>query len=328
MLNEVFEAVKRAGAIGVGVTPVVPMGNGVLSEFEGWLANGENAGMNYLENYPEIRRNPELLLPGAKSMLCAAFPYPAESERDPDLPMISVYAMGEDYHTVLRKRLTSAAEEIAGLIESERGVRPEWRVCVDTAPLAERYWAVKSGMCERGLNGMAILPGYGSCFFLGEILITYPLSEKDLPESGEKTGDAKAFGCGECRACVRACPTGALQGNGLIDCRRCLSYLTIEHRGAWTAPEAAEAMATEAGRNTLYGCDRCVRVCPHNRGTQKEGEGMKEFEADPRMLTLTAEQAEEISDETFRELAKGKAIKRAKAEGLRRNGANCMKKRN
>ncbi len=357
----------RAEMIGPGIVELGPVPEGLVREYEAWLEAGHHAGMEYLERHRELRRDPRLLLEGARTMLVYAFPYPTETGRPESLPMISRYAFGEDYHDRVRRELKAEGERICGLLR-ERGLERTFRVCVDTAPLAERYWAVRSGLCVRGVNGTAIIPGVGSFFFLGEVIFTATGEELEsllradhnraTQHGGLNPGGVRAMdaiyrvptGCGECGACLRACPTGALLGDGTVDCRWCLSYLTIEHRGDWDEIGRA-AMETRAGRETLYGCDRCLAVCPHNRtsglrpqhSVDAEGEfggrdisrpysGEREERGEnitPEGILrgLTAEEAAGLTQEEFSRAFRGMAIKRAKLEGLRRNAINCLPRR-
>lgn len=270
--------------------------------FQRWLDAGKEAGMEYLRRHAGLRRDPRLLLEGARTVITFAFPYSSAKRRDPSLPTISEYALGNDYHDVIRGHLNSLA---ALLPEGTRS-----RVCVDTAPLPERYWAVRSGLGYIGRNGALIVPGIGSRVFLAEIITTLAI----------KPPEPLAMSCHGCGRCREACPDGALGADGTIDCRRCLSYLTIEHRGDWTSPEAMHAMATPAGRNTLYGCDRCITVCPLNRQpSQTAYPLLPGLEPRPEMLRLDAGDVRAMDREEFSRIFKGSAMKRAKIEGMKRN---------
>lgn len=270
--------------------------------FQRWLDAGKEAGMEYLRRHAGLRRDPRLLLEGARTVITFAFPYSSAKRRDPSLPTISEYALGNDYHDVIRGHLNSLA---ALLPEGTRS-----RVCVDTAPLPERYWAVRSGLGYIGRNGALIVPGIGSRVFLAEIITTLAI----------KPPEPLAMSCHGCGRCREACPDGALGADGTIDCRRCLSYLTIEHRGDWTSPEAMHAMATPAGRNTLYGCDRCITVCPLNRQpSQAAYPLLPGLEPRPEMLRLDAGDVRAMDREEFSRIFKGSAMKRAKIEGMKRN---------
>ncbi|MDE5673379.1 MAG: DUF1730 domain-containing protein, partial [Duncaniella sp.] len=209
---EIKRLLKAAGAFKSGIALAGEVDADRMADYDRWLSEGRHASMAYLEKYTDIRRNPALLLPGARSVISSVFNY-WWGRSDGPLQWAS-YALGDDYHDVVRARLQSVAD----MIVNQTGA--ECRVCVDTAPIPERYWAVKSGIGFIGLNRQLIVPGAGTHFFLGEIVTTLPLTP-DQPETGN---------CGECRRCLSACPGGALSPEGL-DANRCLSYLTIEHRG-------------------------------------------------------------------------------------------------
>lgn len=168
----------------------------------------------------------------------------------------------------------------------------------------ERYWAVKAGLGFIGDNGALIVPGIGNQVFLAEIITTHEL-EPTAPFEGE---------CCHCGACRRACPTGALREDGTIDCNRCLSYLTIEHRGEWTDPVHIEAMRTPGARNTLFGCDRCLTVCPHNNPSAQRCPAMPSPLQE--IVTLTAEDILNSDPTTLTKRLRGSCLKRAKTTGL------------
>lgn len=262
-----------------------------VAGYERWLAEGRQGEMHYLEKYPAIRRDPRELLPGARSLVAVAFPYFTEER----IPLkISLYARGRDYHEVVRERLEAVAAELS----PEPG---SWRVCVDTAPLRERYWAARAGLGFIGRNNQLIVPGWGSYVFLGFIL-----TSRELPE---RRFCAEGLGCGDCRRCFQACPGRALEADGgAMDARKCLSYLTIEYRGEF--PEGTKLP-------TLYGCDVCQQVCPFNRGVPATP--IADFRPAPGLATLTPAALAAMTPETFRALFSHSAIRRAKLPALLRN---------
>jgi len=266
--------------------------------YRNWIDSGMAGGMDYLARYEQQRADVSELLPGARSMICCAIPY-----WHPDSAGshgIATYALGDDYHEVVRRHLTGAADDISALTGGE------CRVCVDTAPLRERYWAERTGLGIIGSNGQLIIPGYGSYFFLGEI-ITTALLEPTAPP-------AEPRDCGRCGRCIRACPTGAIHPDGSIDARRCLSYLTIEHRGDFEAGTDLHGQ--------LYGCDICARICPHNR--HPEQAVYEELTPRHEVLAVTAESALAMTQEQFSAIFRHSAIKRAKLAGLQRNAAALL----
>lgn len=324
-----IEKLRAAGAIAVGICEIGNVPEEHMESLRTWLSTGMNAGMGYMGNHEELRRDPRGLLEGARSIVSMAYPY-AESKRPASLPQIASYAFGEDYHDLLRRRLTKAAEELESLYGGE------YRICIDSAPVFERYWAERSGVGRRCDNGLIAVKGYGTRVLLAEIITTLEI-EKAAFTQGEDSGiqnDNIMDICLHCGACRRACPAGALQMDSRVDARRCLSYLTIEHRGDWDA-EGVEAMKTPAGRNTLFGCDICQNVCPLNRAPLKwiESEGVlaqgynsEDSKISPELLsrleTITAAEVEAMTQADFSRLFKGSAIKRTKLTGLKRNAGN------
>lgn len=225
-----------------------------------------------------------------------------ESFRDEEKPMIASYAYGKDYHDVIRHRLKPVLNEFKEIYGGS------WRICVDSAPVAERYWALKAGIGKKGCNGSVITEKAGALCFLAEVVCTLEI-ESDTPS------DRKCEGCMQC---VKACPTGALSDNGTIDARRCISYLTIEHKGDWDESQR-EIMN---GRCYAFGCDECVRVCPHNQGCRPTD--IEEFiplksidilDSD----SLAIDELRTMDKEEFALRFKGSPIKRCGLDGLKRN---------
>lgn len=310
-----------SGACSWGCVEAAPVEQDAFEAYQQWLEGGYAAGMDYLAKYQELRRDPRLLMEDAEAavIVTLAFSYAPERERDAGLPMISAYAYGKDYHDILRKRILEALREtdLRG-----RHLRRLYRICVDTAPVMERYWAVRSGMAQRCRNGMVSVPGAGPRVFLAEVIVASEALEDwdDLDKETRGVGIAEAEACLDCGACVRACPGGALADGkyGEMDARRCLSYLTIEHRGDWDTAEGREAMDTAAGRNTLYGCDRCVNACPL-LAQENAALTLPEFAIGERLLNLDADEARKLSEEEWRKLTAGSAMRRVKFEGWKRN---------
>lgn len=318
----------RARVARVSATPT-----GVVERYLRWLSEGKHAGMKYLENHIEIRRDPGLLLKGAQTLIMCAVPYPLS---DPTKQTrIASYALGKDYHDVLRKLF---CEGICSGGELQRG---GWRLCVDSAPVSERHWAFSNGLGVPTLSGMAAVKGLGTACLLFGIYSTLGIEEMGI-EPGEMTPDdfkrltgvdiqhhpdapePRCLGA-VCGACMAACPAKALK-NGEVDARRCLSYLTIEHRGEWTSPEALDAMHTREGRETLFGCDRCVKACPLNRPPYRVQENLGFVPGllpNPLVEAISPEDITAMDREEFNRLFNGSPVKRAKYSGLLRNALNC-----
>jgi len=248
----------RAGFDRVGVAPVRPSEHGDF--LDAWLAASHHGTMAYMARPDAVarRKDPRLHLPGpgARSALVVAHdhfqPDPAGVPGDASRGVIARYARGRDYHRVMTRGLRQVAREMEAACRDAGFDPPGWRICVDTAPVLEREMAQRAGLGWFGRNTLLIHPRVGSYFFLGVMLLDEEV-EPDVPFDRDH--------CGSCRACLDACPTGALLGrdaNGapVMDARRCISYLTIEHRGP-IPPELREAMG-----NRVYGCDICQEVCP------------------------------------------------------------------
>lgn len=264
-------------------------------KFRDWLERGLHADMKYMENYLEKRMDPRLLLEGAKSIVSVALNYAPKKVIPQEQPQIAAYALGKDYHDVVKSKLF----QLASSLQCEEG---SFKVCVDTAPILERYWAVQAGLGWQGKSQQLIIPKAGTMFFLGELLLCREVDHYDQPMANR---------CGKCRKCIDACPTGALSPDGSFDARRCLSYQTIENRG-----EISETTARAMG-NVIYGCDRCQLSCPVNRWAKPTD--IPELQPSEQLLQMTTEQWEKLTQEEYKALFKGSAVKRAKYAGLMRN---------
>ncbi|MDE6288054.1 MAG: tRNA epoxyqueuosine(34) reductase QueG [Muribaculaceae bacterium] len=279
---------RQCGACAVGVANAAPVDPAVAAAFDAWLAAGNAASMKFMYRWRDIRLDPRLLLPGAASVISMAFPYrPAGGYSH---PLIADYALGEDYHRVIPRRLSSLISFLSSLGAFSR-------ICVDSAPILERYWAVKAGVGFIGRNRQLIVPGVGSGVFLAEIVTTL-LLQPDSPCT---------LSCDGCNRCVKACPAGAISSGTTFDARRCMSYLTIEDPDGYTVPSGAK----------VYGCDICARVCPHN--AQEPPQPLSEFMPDPRLLTLDRLTLSQITAGDFKRLFRDKSVSRVKAAKIRKN---------
>lgn len=239
-----------------------------------WLAQQMHGEMAYMARHGMTRARPAELVPGTLSVLSVRMDYlprdtPAPSQGDerdwrtheldrlsrPNEAIVSVYARGRDYHKVLRQRLEKLAQHIqADLQQHTRDDAPfAYRVFTDSAPVLEAELAVRSGIGWRGKHSLVLHREAGSMFFLGEIFLNF-----ELP-----TTEATSSHCGACRACIEVCPTQAIVAEGVVDARRCISYLTIEHAGP--IPLALRPLMG----NRIYGCDDCQLVCPWNKFAQR-----------------------------------------------------------
>ncbi len=300
LMRAVAEALEGSGAAAWGVAQAGEVEEAEMARFDRFLAEGRHASMEYLERYREIRHNPLRLLEGEPregAVIVCAFPYAADYRPAPGADRIARYALGDDYHDVLRKRLKPVAAVL-------RAAGWQGRVCVDSAPILERYWAVRAGLGRVGRNRQLIAPGLGSYFFLAEIVTDAPLGGACEPLPAEVDGRGMCSGCG---ACAAACPTGALGADGTFDAGRCLNYLTIEHRGP--LPESVGGRPTaEVLRGVLYGCDRCQECCPCNRGI--DAEPLAEFRPREALLSLNREALEALGAEERAELLRRSPLRR------------------
>lgn len=277
-----------------GFASLAPISPKAQEEYQQWIEAGNHAEMEYLERNVALRFDPSDLLEGAQSVIVIAISYYPTALQHASAPQVAKYAYGRDYHKVLKKLLQTLGERIHNEVAPH-----QFRALVDTAPLMERYWAVQAGLGFIGRNRTLIIPKKGSFFFLGELLTTLEL-KGDEPVRG---------GCGRCRRCVDACPTGALSIENGLDARRCISYLTIEHRG-----EIPSELSCRFG-NRLYGCDTCQDVCPHNRRPIPS----RHFTPSPNLLALSDHDLSPLTEERYAQLFFGTAATRAKYEGMSRN---------
>lgn len=291
----------RAGASAVGFSKAEPVDEAEWDKYTKWISEGKNAGMGYVLNYPELRKDPRNLLQGAKSIVSVAFDYTPGGYRDGKKGIIASYAYYPDYHKTMRKILGSCMK-----INFPKGDGMNWRVCIDSTPVLERYWAVKSGVGFRGDNGMVIVPGVGSRVLLAEIIVDVEIEPDEEIERD----------CGHCGRCSLFCPGKALSKDGVIDCRRCISYLTIEHKGEWDDVGKTTMDSTE-GRNTIFGCEKCLDVCPWNiKSKHRPIPGFEEVE---RIKDITADDIRELDEDAFTDMFSNTALSRCGYKGIMRN---------
>ena len=264
---------------------------------EKWLNEGKHGTMQWMENHFDKRLNPQLLVPGAKSVISLMYNYyTPQKQLDPQAPIISKYALGEDYHKVIKDKLFELVKNLKVEIGNFEG-----RVFVDSAPVMERAWAAKSGLGWIGKNSLLINKKAGSFYFLAQIICDLELSN-DLP--------IKDY-CGTCTACVDACPTEAILPNKIIDSNKCISYLTIELRD-----EIPTEFKTQMD-NRAFGCDICQDVCPWNRFSTPHSEPL--FEPKPELINMKAKEWYEMNELVFEKFFNNSAVKRTKFKGLKRN---------
>jgi epoxyqueuosine reductase len=272
---------------------------------ETWLQKGFNGSMNYMNNYFDLRTNPQKLVPNAKTVITLLKNYyPEQSQnstsniQNDTIPKVSKYAYGKDYHEVIKQQLN----EFYFILKQEMG-NFNGRGFVDSAPVLERAWAVKSGLGWVGKNGNLITQKSGSFFFIATLIIDVEM-EYDNPF-------VKDY-CGTCTKCIDSCPTSAILPNKVVDGSKCISYFTIELKDA-LIPEAMKGKFD----NWMFGCDVCQDVCPWNRFSKPHNE--LAFTPIPEILNFTTAQWEDLTEEQFKTIFKNSPLKRTKFSGIKRN---------
>lgn len=265
---------------------------------ERWLQQGMHGSMKYMENYFELRVDPTKLVPGAKSVITLLKNYFPGQQQTNGANKISKYAYGTDYHTVIKGQLHQIIAEMKTSIGDFGG-----RGFVDSAPVLERTWALRSGLGWIGRNGNVITKESGSFYFIATLITDIEL-EYDDPF-------AKDF-CGSCRRCIDACPTDAISENRVVNGSQCISYFTIELRD-----EVIPQEMTGKFQNWMFGCDICQDVCPWNRFSKPTTE--QAFTPLPEILNLSTTEWEELNEDMFKKLFKNSPLSRAKHKGIQRN---------
>ncbi len=303
----------RLGFFACGIAKAEPVGADVVGAFTDWLNRGDCATMDYMRNNADKRLDPTLLMPGAKSVISLALNYYPATLLSPEQYQFAYYAYGKDYHDVMRRKMLELCESLKALLDNDADrtspsdASPlEMKLCCDTVPILDRYWAWKGGIGWIGKNTNLIIPDAGSFFVLGEIIVNRPLPY-DTPMPSR---------CGTCTRCLDACPTHALQSPHSLNANRCLSFLTIESRQGLNG-EAIDTSLYSQNSPYIYGCDRCQLACPHNRFARPTL--IEDFRPNDEFLAMSKEDWHSLSVEKYRSLFKGSAVKRAKFDGLKRN---------
>jgi len=286
---------KQLGFNLVGITPPIIIENKLLDI---WLNKKYHATMHWIENRIEERKNIYSYFPEVKSIISFGYNYYTdENNLDTSDFKISNYAWGEDYHLILKKKLSTIIELL-----KEKYPNLKYRICVDTSPVAEKYWAQRAGLGWIGKHTNLINNEIGSWFFLSEILIDKKL-DYDLAFDNDL--------CGTCTKCIDACPTEALD-DYILDSNKCISYLTIEHRGP-----IAKGLDDKLD-NWIYGCDICQQVCPWNIKFSHPTDDLN-FKKKQELEDMNIKKWESFNKDRYKEIFKKSPIKRAKYEGLKRN---------
>lgn len=269
-----------------------------------WIDEGMNDNMAYLGRDTGRRLDPSSILPAARSVIVTGLGYYSETgQKDPKAPILSRYTYGKDYHEVINEKLRNLLDRIR---DKKPGI--SGRITVDSSPVLEKAWAREAGLGWQGKHSVVINNKIGSFFFIGILILDTEL-EYDRPFKGDL--------CGECRACMDSCPTGAINCNGTIDARKCIANLTIENRG----PVPAQYVPKLGKR--IYGCDRCQEVCPWNK---KAGPcGSPEFTINQEIAGMSIDEWKVLSRERFSRLFKNTSMSRVKYEKLMDNIGAALK---
>ncbi|MBL7692750.1 MAG: tRNA epoxyqueuosine(34) reductase QueG [Flavipsychrobacter sp.] len=287
----------RLGFSACGIAKAVRLDDDAR-RLEQWLSKGYNGSMQYMERHFDMRVDPTLLVPGAKSVITLSCNYYPEEQQQPHAPKVAKYAWGTDYHFVIREKLNELLHFIRTTIGEVNG-----RGFVDSAPVLERAWAVRSGLGWVGKNGNLISRTDGSFFFIATLITDLDLAP-DAPFATDH--------CGTCTRCIDACPTDAIVSPTVIDGSKCISYLTIELKDALIPSDLQTKMD-----GWMFGCDVCQDVCPWNRFSKPHHEPA--FTPIPEILDLSVGEWEAMSEEAFNKTFKLSPMKRSKWKGIQRN---------
>ena len=317
--QEIKEKALELGFDAVGITDVSPIGPAHVAHFEAWLRSGYAGRMEYMHRNLDKRTDPARLRKGARSVIVVALnyrgataggPHPTASGfqsaiRNPQSEIapsdrVALYAQYEDYHLFIKGLL----RELAGFLCAKTGCQDRFKICVDSAPLAEKALAVRAGLGFLGKNHLLIHPRLGPQILLGELVTTLNL------QTDEPCGGA----CGECNRCMQACPTGVLRPDGFLDARRCISYLT-----QYGSPDAP---AQDTG-GWLFGCDECLLACPFSHHAPPHAN--QHFRYHPERATLNLRELLDLTPDAFEARFHDSPLHRLGLERLKRNAHLCLR---
>ncbi len=289
----------RLGFLDCGITSAEPPDH-AAEHLSDWIRKGYHGQMKYMEDHVDLRADPRKFFKGARSVIMVLQNYyTSRQQDDPSAPVIAMYAYGRDYHAVIKKKL----KKFLGYIQTE--IQPcRGRIFVDSAQVLEKALAQRAGLGWTGKNSLLLSRKSGSFFFIGGIITDLELEYNHDP--------GKEY-CGKCELCIEACPTGAIVQPGILDVRKCISYLTIENRTCGLPVELKGNF-----RNRIFGCDICQDVCPWNKSKAHPHDepGLK---PNPALLEMSRNDWYDLDEKKFDRLFKGTPVKRLKYNGLRRN---------
>ncbi len=266
--------------------------------FNDWIEKKYYADMDWIVRNPDIRVNIKKKYSWCQSVLVFADNYYTPPLRKKNIPYVSNYAYGKNYHQIVIEKIQSVAQQIS---DSHPDIK--YKAYVDTGPILERAYAVESGLGWMGKNNMIIINGLGSYCFLGILLLNAKIEEYGSPLADK---------CGDCRKCIENCPTGALEDDYIHNSQKCLSYLTIEKKGAFSNFEE------ELISDTLYGCDVCQEVCPWNRKWAHKTEDHRYFDR-KNYLQKPKTKWKKVNKKEFKQIFQDSVFKRLKYSRLQRN---------
>jgi epoxyqueuosine reductase len=295
---------QKAQSLGfdlVGITSAEKICEQQIKNFCNWLNDGKNGQMQFLAKNPEQRFEPAAVLTDAKSVICTAINYKISKQDDfEDTLKIASYALYPDYHIFIKNKLSLLADFLKSI-----DANVKFKICVDSSPIAEKLFAMRAGLGFVGKNRLITNKKIGSFLLLGEIITNMQLKSDEPIEKQE---------CGKCRKCIDACPTGAISEEN-FDARKCISYLTIEHKG-----EIDAELKTKIG-NRLFGCEECLNACPYNEKSPVCNKKELGFEA--KGVKLTADEVLGWTEKEFETFAKNSAMYRTGLERMKRNAIIC-----
>ncbi|MDX2084988.1 MAG: tRNA epoxyqueuosine(34) reductase QueG [Candidatus Melainabacteria bacterium] len=305
--DRIHTEANRLGFQKVGIIPA-PTLRQELAQLQSWLDRGFQANMQWMEQYLDKRLNPAGLMEETQTVVCVAMNYfsPLPENPQPDAVKIARYALGRDYHKVLKKRLKKLLKTLQAEFPGLQG-----RALTDSAPIMEKALAIRAGLGWMGKNGNLLTKDYGSWLFLGELLLNVPVEAEPVRPSPDY--------CGTCNRCIVACPTQAIVSPTVVDANRCIAYWTIEHKGPDIPTEIASQMA-----GWVFGCDICQEVCPWN---ERFAQPTQEADFLPRAWnqTPTASELMALDEEAFHQRYVGSSLQRARRSGLQRNVAAWLR---
>ncbi len=296
----------------VGIADALPIDKQQANILRGWLDSGFAGQMAYMHRNIEKRIDPAGLLENAQSVICVGLNYtPSAGDGKTNaaaVGRVSNYAQYEDYHTFIKKQLCKLVDFINSIINNQSSMA-NFKVCVDSAPLAERALAVRAGLGFIGKNHILINPQLGCQIFLGEIITTLKL-QPSIEKHGLGKSEVENL-CSNCNKCIAACPSGALRPDGQFDASRCISYLTIEYKG-----EIASDLAGRIG-DRLFGCDECILACPWQKNAPPCKNKQFKFYGDRAEMDLNT--ILNMTEDEFAGRFAGSCIERLGLDGLKRN---------